>query len=534
MRVYLIHHLLQKSAAEFPNRVALRFEDHELTYAELDAQANQTARALQMAGVRRGDRVGIYVRKSLASVISIFAILKAGGVYVPLDPDAPAKRLAFIISNAHIRALLTADNMAARLAGILEEPTPLENVIVVGENGVEAEFDAERLSVMPWQEVLAQPVTSLPEQGTIDNDLAYILYTSGSTGEPKGVMISHRASLTFIDWCYSTFQVTENDRITGHAPLHFDLSTFDIFVTIKAGATLVLVPEKLAVFPVHLVRLLQDETITVTYLVPSVLSLMINYGQLARHDLSRLRLVLFAGEVFPIKYLRQLVQAHPTADYYNLYGPTETNVCTYYRVRPEDVAAERTQPVPIGVACSNIEVFALDEHGQPVTDPDQEGELWVRGACLAEGYWGDAEKTGRSFVRNRLQPNFVDLAYRTGDIVRLAPDCRNWMYIGRRDHMVKSRGYRIELGEIETVLYGHTAVREAVVVAVPDDLLGNRIKAYVVAADCNDQAATQIVEHCKQRLPGYMVPESIVFVDSLPKTSTGKIDRTRLLQSSTA
>jgi len=395
---------------------------------------------------------------------------------------------------------------------------------------------AADVRLVSWAEVCGQDDGPLPPNGAIETDLAYSLYTSGSTGEPKGVMISHRTLFTFINWSCQTFHLTEADRVTSHAPLHFDLSTFDIYATIKAGGTVVLVPEKLSVFPVQLSALLQDEGITVTYLVPSILSLLVNYGRLEAYDFSRLRAILFAGEVFPIKYLRRLVELIPHADYYNLYGPTETNVCTYYKVQPEDVAPERTQPAPIGRACENIEVFAVDDQERLVTTPGQEGELWVRGSCLAQGYWGDPEKTAKSFVSNIFQPHFVEdpvraeVAYRTGDIVTLAEDGLNWVYVGRRDHMIKSRGYRIELGEIEAALYSHPQVKEAAVAAIPDDLLGNRIKAFVVPLQENGLTTKELEVHCRQRLPRYMLPESIEFRAELPKTSTGKINRPLLVE----
>lgn len=301
-------------------------------------------------------------------------------------------------------------------------------------------------------------------------------------------------------------------------------------MTIKAGGTIVIVPEKLSIFPVRLVKLLQDERITVTYLVPSILSLMVSYGKLDSHNLSNLRLILFAGEVFPIKYLRQLVMAIPGAEYYNLYGPTETNVCTYYKVQPKDLEPERTQPVPIGIACENIEVFAVDEHDQLVTEVGQEGELWVRGSCVAQGYWGASAKTAQNFVQNRFQSHFGEVAYRTGDIVKLDENGTNWLYVGRRDHMIKSRGYRIELGEIEAALYDHKGVKEAAVIAIPDDLVGNRIKAFVVPLESNNLTVKELEAHCGQRVPRYMIPETIEFRNELPKTSSGKINRPLLVR----
>ena len=524
---HLLHHLLTEGAARLPDREAVRFENLSLTYSQLEAVTNQVARTLRSAGVRRGDRVGIYVHKSLASVIAVFGVMKAGAIYVPLDVSAPAKRLAYITRNCEIKTLLT----TARVSGLIDlltEETPVQKVVFT-DNQQPAGLNAG-LGTFIWAEVKQQGDEPVPASGAIENDLAYILYTSGSTGEPKGVMISHRTILTFINWCCEIFHMTPAERVTSHAPLHFDLSTFDIYATLKAGGTVVLVPEKLSVFPIQLAALLQDERITITYLVPSILSLMVTYGKLDAHDLSALRAVLFAGEVLPIKSLRQLAAAIPHADYYNLYGPTETNVCTYYKVQPSDLAPDRTRPVPIGIACENTEVFAVDDHQQLVTEPGREGELWVRGSCVAQGYWADADKTAANFVVNTFQPYFREIAYRTGDIVTLAEDGVNWVYVGRRDHMVKSRGYRIELGEIEAALYTHPQVKEAAVVAIPDDLIGNRIRAFVVPAAANNLSRQDLEAHCGRVLPRYMLPESIEFRNELPKTSTGKINRLMLAQ----
>jgi amino acid adenylation domain-containing protein len=525
---YLLQHLLIESAVRFPNNQAVRFEGDSLTYSELDRQSNQVARALRSLGVKRGDRVGIYVNKSLGSVISIFGVLKASGVYVPLDPNAPIQRLAYIARNCDIQIILTSSKKLLTLPDLLSEGTPIKGAVITDNNDDPAVSMPENVKVIGWNEVVNLDESPVSDQGTIETDLAYILYTSGSTGDPKGVMISHRTIFTFINWCYEKFQVNARDRVTSHAPIHFDLSTFDIFVTCKAGGTIVLIPEKLSIFPLKLVQLLQDEQITITYMVPSILSMMVNYGKLDQHDLSSLRSILFAGEVFQIKYLRQLMAAIPQADYFNLYGPTETNVCTYYKVQPKDIEPDCTQPVPIGIACENIEVFAADESGKLVTQTGVEGELWVRGSCVAAGYWGDPEKTAKRFVHNHFQTHFDEVAYRTGDMVTLDEDGINWIFIGRRDHMIKSRGYRIELGEIEAALYGHTGVKEAAVIALPDELVGNRIKAFVVPLKMNGLSVKELQSYCSQKLPRYMVPEIIEFMDGLPKTSTGKVNRPEL------
>lgn len=528
---FLLQHFLDMSSRRWPDKVALRFKNGSMTYAELESDSNRVARMLGGLNVKRGDRVGIYVDKSFASVIAIFGTLKAGGAYVPLDPGAPGSRVAYIARNCGIKVILTSAGKLKGLAEILSESSPLQSAILMDScdenwSGTAGLPDGFKLIARESVEALSPEPPAASD--LIDTDLAYILYTSGSTGEPKGVMISHRTIFTFINWCSDRFQISENDRVTSHAPIHFDLSTFDIFVTIKAGGTVVLVPDKASIFPSQLTELLQAEKVSVVYMVPSILSTMIAYGNVGQRDLSSLRLVLFAGEVFPIKYLRRWVEAAPQAVYYNLYGPTETNVCTYYRVLKEDTAPEKTRPVPIGIACENMEVFAVGEDGEIVTQPDQEGELWVRGSGVAQGYWADEQKTSQTFVQDPRQPNFADAAYRTGDIVRLSLDGRNWIYVGRRDHMIKSRGYRIELAEIETALYSHGGVREAAVVAVPDELIGSRIKAFVVPNDTNGATVSDLDRHCRKRLPRYMLPETIEFTDALPRTATGKVGRRQL------
>ncbi len=523
--IYLLQHLLLHSAVQHPKKDAVVCGDDKLTYRELDENTNKLAAVLRENGVKQGDRVGIYLNKSIASVVSIHGILKAGAVYVPLDPGAPPSRLAYIIENCGIQCLLTSTQKAPELTRAFAGGNPLQVVVLTDSPTELPELTAAK--TIPWSSVIERKEASPGETSTIETDLAYILYTSGSTGVPKGVMISHLNSLTFVNWAHDTFRVHSEDRLSNHAPLHFDLSIFDIFVAFKAGATLVLVPDGLSTFPIRLADWIDKNRISIWYSVPSILSMLVLRGKLERYRYPSLRALLFAGEVFPVKYLRQLMALIPDTDFYNLYGPTETNVITYYKV--PKIPPEQIKPIPIGRACANMEVFALSENGQLVTEPGQEGDLFARGSCVAKGYWGDAEKTDRCFVRNHTQPHFQDTMYKTGDLVSLDEE-GNYTYVGRRDHMIKSRGYRIELGEIEAVLHSHPEVKEAAAVAIPDDMVGNRIKAFVVLDKTNAANSTDLQRFCSQRIPGYMVPELIEFRDSLPKTSTGKIDRPTLAE----
>jgi L-proline---[L-prolyl-carrier protein] ligase len=400
----------------------------------------------------------------------------------------------------------------------------LESILVM--NGLSSGHGLPRsVRLIDWLQVRETARPDVPWMNTIDSDLAYILFTSGSTGNPKGVMISHRNSLTFVNSAHDFFEIGVNDRFSNICPLHFDMSVFDLFVAFKAGASVVIVPESTTIFPSQLAEYIEKKKISVWNSVPSALTLLANFTNLDKYDFSSLRLILFAGEVFPIKYLRQVQKAVPGGRFYNVYGQTEANSSTYYWV--EHIPSDDTAILPIGRSLPNFEVFALDEQGKKVSKPGEKGELYVRAASVALGYWDDVEKTQECFVKNPLEPSSNEIVYRTGDLVRLDSD-GNYVFLGRKDHMIKSRGYRIEIGEIETVLCNHPEVKTAVVIPIPDELIGNRISAVIVPLTPGKIEKEDILKYCSKYLPKYMVPEIFEFRDSLPATSSGKIDRKKL------
>jgi amino acid adenylation domain-containing protein len=520
---HLLHHLIQASAASFPDRVAVEDGDRLLTYADLDIRSNRLANLLRELGVARGDRVGLYLDKSIEAVISIYGILKCGGVYVPLDPAAPTQRLGYIARDCGLRVLVSSSAKEAAWAELVTHGAPLD-AIVSADNAQDLVGDLVDVRVTAAEEIDRQDPVA-PDVGVISLDLAYILYTSGSTGLPKGVMLSHQNALAFVRWAVEAFDVGEGDRLSNHAPLHFDLSVFDLYATAMAGATVVLVPQALSVFPVQVRDFIERKHISIWYSVPSILSMLTLRGGLRVGSLPELRTVLFAGEVFPTKYLRSLMGLLPRASFYNLYGPTETNVCTCYHVPklPDDA----TEPIPIGQAIDDVEVFAIREDGTPAALGDV-GELLVRGDTVMSGYWGDPDRSARGLVPDPRGRVYRDTVYRTGDLVRVRAD-GDCELVGRRDHQVKSRGYRIELGDIEAALYSHPDVLECAAVAVPDPLVTNRIVAFVAASD--GLVEPDLVKAAAERIPHYMLPERIEFMDELPKTSTGKIDRPALTSS---
>lgn len=522
---FLLHKLLTESAERNPAKLAVVGPGGSLSYEQLERLSNQIARQLREGGVRPGDRVGLFLNKRVEGVAALLGVQKAGAAYVPVDPHSPPQRAAYILGNCAVRAIVSASNKVARMPAEFLNSRALESLILVDDRpagpipGLPA-----RLQLNTLDEVAASQLDSHFDVPITENCLAYILYTSGSTGEPKGVMISHLNSLTFVNWCYDTFHVMPDDHVSSHAPFHFDLSVFDLYCTLKAGATIFLVPDSIAAFPAELARWIADSAISIWYSVPSALIQLVEHGRLDLHNYDQLRTILFAGEVFPIKYLRRMVQALPQPDYYNLYGPTETNVCTYYRVEPQDLDPARTEPVSIGKACANTEVVAINGRNEP-SAVGEEGELYVRSSTVMKGYWGRPQDTAKVVVPNFLNPQYADVLYRTGDIVRPMSD-GNFQYIGRRDKMIKSRGYRIELGEIEAAFYAHPGVLEAAVVAIPDEKIGARIKAYLVVQ--NGLGRAELEKFCSQRLPRYMMPEVLETRTHLPKTSTGKIDKTSL------
>jgi amino acid adenylation domain-containing protein len=553
---YLLQHLLTESAARRPRLEAVAAKGGVLSYGELDKLSNQVARALLTRGVERGDRVGILIPKSAASVVAVFGVLKAGACYVPLDPNSPAPRLSSIMRDSGIAVVLADQGTAGQAAAMAGSVPLLRNVIVTGphwnrENPEASGPSPSGPAVLPWDAVLAEPDTELAGERAIETDLAYILYTSGSTGTPKGVMISHRNSLTFVAWAAACAGLAEEDRVCSPAPLHFDLSVFDIFATFKATACMVVVPERMSLFPMRLAEWLEQERISVWYSVPSILTMLVTYGNLSGFGLSRLREIIFAGEVFPIKHLTRLMAELPHARYLNWYGPTETNVCTSFEVPAGDGRtglADWAGSLPIGKACANTDVFAVTDENRRVDRPGEAGELYVRGPSLMRGYWGQPEKTSQVLVPNPFQEAYDEPAYRTGDMVTLDSD-GNYLFLGRRDGMVKTRGYRVELGEVEAALYEHPGIHEAVVLPVPDELLGNRLRAVISADGSNSSNHSdrsnhsdgsnrlnrqEVLDHCRKRLPSYMVPDVVEFCETLPRTSNGKIDRARLAKAQPA
>lgn len=521
--LYLLPQAVDQAAERDPDHEAVRCAGGSLTYGELADRSTQLANVLYDQGVRRGDRVAIHANKGLRAAIAMYGVMKAGAAYVPLDPSAPPQRLETIMRDCDIRHVVAEPSKTRIIVELVEGGVAVEGVV-----GVETAPGRDFPSVS-WEDIAAAPTSSV-SVGTMEQDLAYVLYTSGSTGAPKGVMHTHRSALSWAEVAAKTYGFRSDDRLSNHAPLHFDLSTLDYFATAVAGATTVVMPEAHTRFPASLSTLIQDERLTVLYAVPLALTHLLLRGALDQRDLSSVRWVLFGGEPIPTKHLRALMQMMPEARFSNVYGPTEVNGITYWPVPslPEDSDAA----IPIGLAFANVELLIVDEDDEPV-NANEVGELLARTPTMMKGYWGRPDLDARAFWKRPASGGYDDVFHRTGDLVRVRSDGL-LEFLGRKDRQVKVRGYRIELDEIEAVLSAHESVESAAVFVVPTPEGSQSIASAVTLAGGEDLEPKELLEYAARKLPAYALPEQLDVLESLPKTSTGKIDRLALRDRVTA
>lgn len=510
---FLIHSPVSHYARATPDHAALRIQGNQLSYGELDAASNRLANALIAHGLETGGRVGIFMHKSLELGVAIYGILKAGGVFVPLDPFLPYERLQFIIDDCDIGHLVSADAMAPSLGKLADS---FDGSIY----GVSLKFG---VSTVSWEEVDEYPSTP-PDVWIIDQNLAYIMYTSGSTGHPKGMMHSHHGSISYARWGAQHVSLTPEDRVASHAPLHFDLSIFDFFSTAQAGATVVLVPEPVTKFAASWSQYIEDEQISVVFTVPFTLIEMLQRGAMDQRDLTSLRWILFGGEPFPPKHLQVLMKTLPDVRFTNVYGPAEAPSCTCYDLPPYPHAFD--EPIPIGTVSVNSAdlIVNADDDECTIGEP---GELCVRSSTLTRGYWNRPDLNERVYLYKESYGPFPDVFFRTGDIV-VRHDDGLLRFLGRRDRMVKVRGNRVELDEVETALATHAGVLEAAAFVLPDDQGSKMILAAVKLQHADTVTAAALNKHAKTKLPGYALPHQLFIVDKFPRTSSGKIDRKQI------
>jgi len=503
--VYLVQQYFSQSAQQYPDKIAVSCEDISITYKDLELFSNAFAHRLKQAGIKPGELVPFFMKKSVNSAKSFLSILKADGAYVPIDSNSPAQRLDAILLACNARVLIVDNASEARFKELLPNSTvQLINVDT---------FDGGD--------------TSPHEYANLSIDMAYVLFTSGSTGTPKGVMLPHKAIIDYIDECVEFFKITADDQVSNHVPLYFDISTFDIYTAFKTGATLHLVHEELnSVLPL-MVKWLSERKITVFFCVPSVLTMLHKSRRLKPESFPLLKHVICAGEVLPPAVTAEWMKLYPHVQFTNMYGPTEITVTCCHHIIQTPPGADCTN-IPIGKARPNMSFLVRAEDGSISQAPGAEGELLVRGTSVAYGYLGDEARTNQVFIQNPLHNFYHDPVYCTGDLVRLDHE-GNVLYIGRMDTQIKFMGYRIELGEVEAIIGTTDGIEESVVVYnnSPDE------SQKVIAAMISLQpgyALDQVQAAIKKRLPAYMVPGIIkLATDEFPRTPNGKYDRKAIL-----
>ena len=487
--------LLEQQAQKTPHNPAVIFEGRQLTYCELHEHANQLAHFLQKLGVGPEVRVGVCMERSAELVIALLAILKAGGAYVPLDSSYPAERLSYMLHDAQASVLLVASQLTEKLTQISEH--------------------TRVISLQEQWETISHESREAPECGVTGENLAYLIYTSGSTGQPKGVMSVHRGLLNRLQWMQEAYRLDETDRVLQKTPFGFDVSVWEFFWPLMYGACLVVARAEGHKDSQYLVETIQREKITTVHFVPSMLQVFLQEPGV--EECSTLQRVISSGEALPV-HLVQEFQRRSSADLHNLYGPTEASIDVSYWACPKPM--ER-RTVPIGKPIANIQLYILDTHLQPVP-AGITGELHIGGVGLARGYWGRADLTAERFIPDPFSGHAGARLYRTGDLARWRAD-GTIEFLGRNDFQIKIRGFRVELGEIEACLAGHSSVRECAVLA------GEPLIAYyAVNTGAPDPGAEELRAYLSSRLPEYMVPSAYVQMQSLPLTSSGKLDRKAL------
>jgi amino acid adenylation domain-containing protein len=512
-----LQELFSRSAEARPESPAVVDRGTVTAYGPLEASTNQLARALREAGIAKGDRVALLASKSTSAITGALAAYKSDGILVPLDPAGPASRVARILRSCDCRFLL-AGGATIELLRELENMGALRDVSLAWTGG--RKDVAGRLAVeFTLEDLRSLPATPLHYRSR-SSDPAHILYTSGSTGEPKGVVITHENVIHFVEWALKRYGFGPSDRFSGHSPLHFDLSTFDLFGAFGAGAALYPLPPELNLQAHQLARFIRESEVTEWLSVPSALNFMAQNGAIRENDFPALRRLFWCGEVFPTPALIDCMKRLPHVKFTNWYGPTEATIASSYYDVPE-CPQDPTESIPIGTACEGEELVLLDERLNPVP-PGTVGDLYIRGVGLSPGYWNDLERTRAAFL-NGAGPRM----YKTGDLARI-DDQGRFHIVGRADSQIKSRGYRIELGEIEGALSTLRLTKEAVVTSIATEGFEGTLICCAFVPSHPGVNASALARRLRELLPFYMLPVRWMAMDRLPRNGSGKVDRKSL------
>lgn len=515
----LVNEFLEESAKRLPEKVALVCQGKRFTYSEIDKASNSLANALVSMGLERQDRVAIYLENSAESVVSIFGTLKASGIFVVINPQVKAKKIEYILKDCRVKVLITDSKHLEEAESILSNCPYLNSIIITDDITKNQEPRTKNNQIYFYQSLLNDYPATQPTKRNIDIDLASLIYTSGSTGNPKGVMLTHLNMVSAANSIIEYLENTSDDIIMDCLPLSFDYGLYQALMAFKFGGRVIL--EKSFTYPYQIIDLIIKEKVTGFPLVPTISAILLQLKELSKYDFSNLRYITNTAQALPPKHILKLREIFPHVKIYSMYGLTECKRVSY--LAPQEIDK---RPSSVGKAMPNVEVFIVDEKGNRIIQPGQIGELVIRGANVMKGYWNQPELTSQ-----RLKPSSYDgekLLY-SGDYFKM--DEEGYLYfICRKDDIIKTAGEMVSPKEVENVLYEIDDVVEAAVVGVPDEILGNAVKAFVVLRSDSPLTEKDVILHCQKCLEGFMVPKFIEFQRELPKTTTGKIKRMELVK----
>jgi long-chain acyl-CoA synthetase len=517
----LVHGYLERSFSKCPSKTALIAGDQRLSYGDLESGANRLAQALLANGVRYADRVVVFLDNSPEAVISIFGILKAGAILVVLNPTTKAHKLAYVLGNCRATGLITHARKWAVAAEAAGKAPSLKTAIVAGEpvpsTGACAAGESGPPAILSWEAAQRGFPAERPPCPTIDIDLAALVYTSGTTGDPKGVMLTHANMVSASTSITTYLENREDDIILSALPLSFDYGLYQVLMAVQFGGTVVL--ERSFLYPYALINLLQKEGVTGFPIVPTMAAILLQMEDLKQQSFPHLRYVTSTSAALPSAHIRGLRALFPGARLYSMYGLTECKRVSY--LPPEELDR---RPTSVGKGMPNEQVCIVDEQGQVITSPGVVGELVVRGANVMKGYWELPAETAK-VLRPGRRPG--ELVLYTGDLFKMDED--GYLYfVSRTDDIIKSRGEKVSPKEVENALCEHPQILEAVVVGVADETRGEAIKAHVVLRPGATLTAKQVIAHCRKHLEDFMVPAIVEFRDRLPRAATGKVIKTQL------
>jgi long-chain acyl-CoA synthetase len=513
----LVHEFLERSAAKLPEKEALVAGPRRLTFGELDATANRLARALRNLGVRYGDRVAVILDNSPETVISVFGVLKADAVFLVVNPTTKPNKIEYILNNCRAAALVTSAGKWRTIAEAASRVPSLAAVILTGKSPGETGGQTAGGyggAVARWDEIVPTEIAETPERKTIDIDLASLIYTSGTTGNPKGVMMTHRNMVSASTSITTYLENRESDIVLSVLPLSFDYGLYQVLMASQFGGTVVL--EKSFLYPYAVINLIRSERVTGLPIVPTISAILLQMEELRNERFEHLRYISNTAAALPVSHITGLREVFPGVTIYSMYGLTECKRVSYLPPAELD-----RRPTSVGKGMPNEQVYLVDESDRVITEPGVIGQLVVRGANVMMGYWELPEETAKMLRPGRYP--WEKVLY-TGDLFKM--DAEGYLYfIARGDDIIKSRGEKVSPKEVENALYAIDGVLEAVVVGVPDEVLGEAIKAYVVVKKGAALTGKDILARCAAGLEDFMVPKYVEFRDELPKTSTGKITR---------